>query len=79
MNQTSGRPSPERGRHLWDEPDIGSGEKSPGQKETEEIIRQIPPLPERQQRDQPEPRNKDEDAAVPPPGQRRQAAGLTAP
>jgi hypothetical protein len=28
-----------------DEADIGSGEKTPGQKETEELIRQIPPLP----------------------------------
>jgi len=32
-------------RALLDEADIGSGEKTPGQKETEEIIRQIPPLP----------------------------------
>ncbi len=27
-----------------DEPDIGSGEKTPGQLDTEEFIRQIPPL-----------------------------------
>ncbi|UVW30240.1 hypothetical protein [Massilia sp. H6] len=33
------------GRPLYDEADIGSGEKSPGQAETEEMIRQIPPLP----------------------------------
>lgn len=33
------------GRPLYDEADIGSGEKSPGQHETEEMIRQIPPLP----------------------------------
>lgn len=33
------------GRPLFDEADIGSGEKSPGQAETEEMIRQIPPLP----------------------------------
>ena len=30
---------------MTDEADIGSGEKTPGQKETEEMIRQIPPLP----------------------------------
>jgi hypothetical protein len=30
---------------MLDEPDIGSGEKTPAQIETEEIIRQIPPLP----------------------------------
>jgi len=28
-----------------DEPDIGSGEKTPAELETEEQIRQIPPLP----------------------------------
>lgn len=33
------------GRPLYDEADIGSGEKSPGEKETEDMIRQIPPLP----------------------------------
>ena len=45
MDQTSARPRPEQNKHLWDEPDIGSGEKTPGQKDTEEIIKQIPPLP----------------------------------
>lgn len=30
---------------LHDEADIGSGEKSPGQHDTDEMIRQIPPLP----------------------------------
>ena len=35
---------------MIDEADIGSGEKTPGQKETDEMIRQIPPLPaDRQQ------------------------------
>ncbi|MEC5160425.1 hypothetical protein ACFDR9_002667 [Janthinobacterium sp. CG_23.3] len=70
MNQTSGRPGPERGEHLWDEPDIGSGEKTPGQKDTEEIIKQIPPLPETR------PRGKD-DAA--PPGRKRRAGNATTP
>ena len=32
----------EKGGHMMNEPDIGSGEKSPGEKETEEQIRQIP-------------------------------------
>lgn len=32
----------EKGGHLINEPDIGSGEKSPGERETEEQIRQIP-------------------------------------
>ena len=32
----------ENGGHMINEPDIGSGEKSPGEKETDEQIRQIP-------------------------------------
>lgn len=32
-------------RPMTEEADIGSGEKSPGHAETEEMIRQIPPLP----------------------------------
>lgn len=36
---------PHAARPLLDEADIGSGEKTPGQKETEEFIRKIPPLP----------------------------------
>ena len=35
----------EKAPPLMNEADIGSGEKSPGQQETEEMIRQIPPLP----------------------------------
>jgi hypothetical protein len=34
-----------KGRPLFDEADIGSGEKSPGEAETEEMIRGIPALP----------------------------------
>ena len=34
-----------RGRPYMEECDIGSGEKTPAQLETEEMIRQIPPLP----------------------------------
>ncbi|WP_431477378.1 hypothetical protein [Massilia eburnea] len=37
---------PEKGRHLIEEADIGSGEKTPGEQDTDEQIRQIPPLPE---------------------------------
>lgn len=40
------QPQPENG-HIWDEADIGSGEQTPGQQETEQLIRQIPALPER--------------------------------
>lgn len=34
-----------KGRAIFDEADIGSGERSPGQQETEELIRGIPALP----------------------------------
>lgn len=34
-----------QGRPLYNEADIGSGEKSPAEIETEEMIRGIPPLP----------------------------------
>ncbi|SFV14186.1 hypothetical protein [Pseudoduganella namucuonensis] len=30
------------GKHMMDEPDIGSGEKTPGERETEEQIKQVP-------------------------------------
>ncbi len=33
----------EKGGHMINEPDIGSGEKTPGERETEEQIRQISP------------------------------------
>jgi len=33
------------GNQIWEESDIGSGEKTAGQWETEELIRQIPVLP----------------------------------
>jgi len=45
MNQSTRPQDPRTFRPLLDEADIGSGEKTPAQKETEEIIRQIPPLP----------------------------------
>ncbi len=32
-------------RPMTDEADIGSGEKTPAQAETERLIREIPPLP----------------------------------
>ena len=38
--------TPEKGHHFIEESDIGSGEKTPGERETDEQIRQIPPLPE---------------------------------
>jgi hypothetical protein len=33
------------GGHLMDEPDIGSGGKTPAEQETDEHIKQIPPVP----------------------------------
>jgi len=49
MNQTT---TPHRdehaaeGGHMLDEADIGSGERTPAQRETDEQIKSIPPLPE---------------------------------
>nr|WP_315218347.1 hypothetical protein [uncultured Duganella sp.] len=34
------------GGHMLEEADIGSGERSPGQRETDEAIKSIPPLPD---------------------------------
>ncbi|MET0855556.1 MAG: hypothetical protein ABWY27_02295 [Telluria sp.] len=45
MNQAPAPTDPRTVRPMLDEADIGSGEKTPAQKETEEMIRQIPPLP----------------------------------
>jgi hypothetical protein len=45
MNQPTRPNEPQTVRPLLDEADIGSGEKTPAQKETEDLIRQIPPLP----------------------------------
>jgi hypothetical protein len=46
MNHPRHKPDPgAQGRPILEEADIGSGEKTPAQIETEELIRQIPPLP----------------------------------
>lgn len=45
QNQSPQPADPKTVRPLLDEADIGSGEKTPAQKETEDLIRQIPPLP----------------------------------
>jgi hypothetical protein len=45
MNPSPTPADPNTARPLLDEADIGSGEKTPAQRETEEMIRQIPPLP----------------------------------
>jgi hypothetical protein len=39
-----GFPSPKQSRNLLNEADIGSGEKTPAERETDEMIKQIPPL-----------------------------------
>ncbi|MES2315879.1 MAG: hypothetical protein V4631_00150 [Pseudomonadota bacterium] len=44
-------PDPLMARSLTDEADIGSGEKTPGQLETEQMIREIPALPPQDERD----------------------------
>ena len=32
--------------HLMDEPDIGNGEQTPGEQDTQDIVLQVPSLPE---------------------------------
>ncbi|QNA88642.1 hypothetical protein G4G28_09330 [Massilia sp. Dwa41.01b] len=45
MNPSHKNTDPAAGsRPYMEEGDIGSGEKTPGQKETEEMIKEIPPL-----------------------------------
>ena len=46
MKPTTSRYQRDAYSQLMDEPDIGSGEKTPGEQETEEFIRQVPPLPD---------------------------------
>lgn len=46
MNEPTSNVDPQhKGRTMYEEADIGSGEKSPGQHETEQMIREIPTLP----------------------------------
>lgn len=46
MNDPTRKPDPAaKGPNVYYEADIGSGEKSPGELDTEEMIREIPPLP----------------------------------
>ncbi|NHZ79898.1 hypothetical protein F2P44_11510 [Massilia sp. CCM 8695] len=45
MHATKPFPDPADAKSLLDEADIGSGEKPPSQRDTEALIRQIPPLP----------------------------------
>jgi hypothetical protein len=44
---TTSNPQPEpsaNGSNMQNEADIGSGERSPGQQETDQMIKEIPPL-----------------------------------
>ncbi len=47
MSSHTTRPLQPQPRHRTDEPDIGSGEKSPGQVDTEKMIEQVPKQPAR--------------------------------
>lgn len=47
-----------KGGAILHEDDIGSGEKTPGEKETEAMIREIPPLRSGEKKDQEEGGNK---------------------
>ena len=46
MNQQKAPPDPGTGAPpLQNEADIGSGERTPGQQETDRIVREVPPNP----------------------------------
>jgi hypothetical protein len=47
MQQTAPKSDPAKAPGMPHEADIGSGETTPGQRDTEEQIARIPPLPER--------------------------------
>ena len=52
MNEPTSNIDPKnKGRVMYEEADIGSGERSPGQHETDEMIRGIPSLPSKEQSD----------------------------
>jgi hypothetical protein len=55
MSATQKPDESETGQHMINEPDIGSGEKTPGEKETEEEIRKIPTPPAQTSNDAPKP------------------------
>ncbi len=72
MNQPTPNVDPKnKGRAMYDEADIGSGEKSPGQHETDEMIRGIPPLPPSSG----EARDAQEDKQGDKPEEKREASG----
>ncbi|MFP5392021.1 MAG: hypothetical protein ACLGI6_10845 [Gammaproteobacteria bacterium] len=55
MATTSPEKEAAKAQPLHNEADIGSGEKTPGQLETEKMIEEIPPLPPSQANNQPLP------------------------
>lgn len=70
MNQPQPVDPAAKGNPILDEADIGSGEKTPAQHETDEMIRQIPPLPptgqqqpQQPQQAQPQPQQSGQDPA----------------
>ncbi|WP_273034598.1 hypothetical protein [Massilia timonae] len=67
-----------KGRAMYDEADIGSGERSPGQHETDEMIRGIPPLPSNRQADEGAPQGgkEDKEGGDAPEGNRQGTPGV---
>ncbi len=64
-------PDPAHARSLFDEADIGSGEKSAAQLETEAMIREIPALPSLDEREDPDDADERDDAEQADAGQER--------
>jgi hypothetical protein len=62
-----------KGRPFMEEADIGSGEKTPAQLETEQMIREIPPLPPGQQQGTGNAQQSGQDTPAAPPEGNRQS------
>lgn len=68
-----------KGRTMYEEADIGSGERSPGQHETDEMIRGIPSLPSKEQSDDSKPdagTEANESGGTEPPANRQGTPGV---
>lgn len=68
------QPAAKKGPHLLDEADVGSGEKSPGQQDTEALINQIGERPDAPAKPGTAGAQPDPDTAVAPAGVRPRPA-----
>ena len=68
-----------KGRTMYEDADLGSGERSPGQHETDEMIRGIPSLPSKEKSDDSKPdagTKTNESGGAEPPANRQGTPGV---